>query len=124
MFRHFTIGALLIVTAIFATSCGAERSEYDKTIARSRETVLRDNLDHLRKSIDLFTADRGFLPQSLDDLVKAGYVREIPTDPITEGKDWKVTIEDDPNNKGKQGITDVHSASTTKSSEGTLYSDW
>ncbi|MBA2732923.1 MAG: hypothetical protein H0U54_08550, partial [Acidobacteria bacterium] len=71
-----------------------------------------------------FTADRGFLPQSLDDLAKAGYVREIPIDPITDEKDWKVTMGEDPNNKGKRGIVDVHSASTAKSSEGTLYSDW
>lgn len=124
MFHRLTVAFLLIITAMSVWSCHAGREDYDKSLLHANETVLRNNLYQLRKSIDLYTADRGALPQSLDDLVKAGYVREIPDDPMTARKDWKVVTGDDPNREGKKGITDVHSASTGKSSEGALYSDW
>jgi general secretion pathway protein G len=124
MFRHRTVAILLITAAVSAASCRAGKSEYDASILRARETILRDNLYQLRKSIDLYTADHDALPQSLDDLVKAGYIHDIPGDPMTERKDWKVTIGDDPGGKDKRGILDIHSASTAKSSEGKLYSDW
>jgi general secretion pathway protein G len=123
MFRRLTIAIILIIAAISTSSCHVSKSEDERSVLLARETILRDNLYHLRKSIDLYTADHNALPQSLDDLVKAGYVREIPTDPITNRKDWKLIMEDDAN-KGKSGIADVKSASTAKSSEGTLYSDW
>ena len=126
MFRHLNLAILLIaaVVAVSTASCRAGKSGYDESVLRAREQVLRDNLYQLRKSLDLYTADRVALPQSLDDLVKAGYLREIPDDPLTERKDWKVTIGVDPNDKGKRGIVDVHSAATATSSEGTLYRDW
>jgi general secretion pathway protein G len=120
--KTFTI--LFITAALSITSCHAARSQYDKSELLARETVLRDILHYLRESIDLYAADRGELPQSLDDLVKVGYVREIPVDPMTGSKDWKVLTGDDPNGKGRKGIADVHSSSTGKSTEGTLYSEW
>jgi general secretion pathway protein G len=120
--KTFTI--LFIAVALSITSCHADRPQSDKSYLLARETVLRDSLNSLRKSIDIYAADRGELPQSLDDLVKAGYFREIPVDPITGSKDWKVSTGDDPNVKGRKGITDVHSSSNGKSTEGTLYSEW
>ncbi len=124
MFRNRIVAILLITAAVSIAACRAGKSEYDASLLRARETILRDNLYHLRKGIDIYTSDHEALPQSLDDLVKAGYFREIPDDPMTERKDWKITTGIDPGNKGKNGISDVHSASTAKSSEGTLYSDW
>jgi general secretion pathway protein G len=124
MIRHRIVAIFLITAAVSAASCRAGKQAYEANVLQARETILRDNLYQLRKSIDLYTADHETLPQSLDDLVKAGYFREIPDDPMTERKDWKVTIDIDPENKGRKGIADVHSASTAKSSEGTSYSDW
>jgi general secretion pathway protein G len=73
----------------------------------------------------LYGADKGKLPQSLDDLVTAGYIREIPVDPITGEHDWQIeTGEDASSLTSESGITDVHSASTDTSTEGTSYSDW
>jgi general secretion pathway protein G len=124
IFRNFIIASFLITAALGTTGCRATGPEDEKSVSLPRETVLRDNLYQLRKSIDVYSAERGALPQALDDLVKAGYIREIPDDPVTERKDWKVVIADDPNAKGRKGIADVHSASAEKSSEGSLYSDW
>ncbi len=79
----------------------------------------------MRSLLDQYGADKGKLPQSLDELVSSGYVRELPVDPITGQKDWAVTTGDDPNtSEGGQGVTDVHSASSDVSSEGTPYSEW
>lgn len=124
MFRHRIVAILLITAAVCTVSCRASKQASDANVLQARETILRDNLYQLRKSIDLYTADHDALPQSLDDLVKAGYFREIPDDPMTERKDWKITMDIDPTNEGKKGIANVHSASTGKSSEGTMYSDW
>ena len=89
------------------------------------EAVLRDDLSKLRSLIDQYAADKQKLPQSLDELVSAGYMREIPKDPITGQPDWQVTTGDDPNSSsGEQGVTDVHSASSDVSSEGTPYNEW
>lgn len=101
-----------------AASCRAYRTEYDPRVLRSKEEVLRDTLFQFRKSIDMYAADKGALPQSLDDLVRAGYLREVPEDPITEKKDWKIDIGNDSNSsKGAKGIIDVHSASPS-------HADW
>ncbi|HYG83096.1 MAG TPA: hypothetical protein VD861_22050 [Pyrinomonadaceae bacterium] len=127
MLRRAAITILIIAAVTSLASCGArkdEKTDYDRNVVRARETVLRDNLYQLRKTIDLYAADRAALPQSLDDLVKAGYLREIPEDPMTGKMDWKIVLGDDPNAAGRKGITNVRSASTAKSSEGTPYSDW
>ncbi len=95
------------------------------SVLRARESVLRDDLLQMRKLIDQHAADRGSLPKSLDDLVRAGYLREIPADPFTEQRDWIVVVSDDPNvSEGGEGIIDVHSASLATSRDGTAYKEW
>ena len=79
----------------------------------------------MRKAIDQFAADKEALPRELEDLVTAGYLREIPTDPITEEKDWKVQEDEDTISRdGGQGIVDVFSAASGAGSDGTPYSDY
>ena len=124
MLQRSAIALLIIYGVAGLTSCGAFKAEHDKSALHAREKILRDNLYQLRKMIDVYGADRAALPQSLDDLVKAGFLREIPDDPMTGKKDWKIDIGDDPNQPGKKGIANVRSASTAKSSEGTPYSEW
>jgi general secretion pathway protein G len=87
--------------------------------------VLRDNLFKMRSLIDQFAADKGRLPQSLDELVSEGYMRAIPIDPMTGTTDWTPTMGEDPNTIDEgSGLVDVHSTSTDTSSEGTAYSEW
>jgi general secretion pathway protein G len=88
--------------------------------------VLKQNLDTLRKTIDAYTYDKRKVPQSLQNLVTAGYLRKIPIDPITGQAYWEVIAEDTMASfdQTEPGINDVHSASQQPSTEGTAYSTW
>ena len=121
----FTLLELMIVISIIIILASITLPQYQKTIMHTRETVLRDDLRKMRSLIDQYAADKGRLPQSLDDLVTSGYMREVPIDPFTGQKDWAITTGEDPNSsEGEQGMTDVHSASAEVSTEGTAYSEW
>ena len=121
----FTLLELMIVISVIIILAAITLPQYQKTIMHTREAVLRDDLFKMRSLIDQFAADKGRLPQSLDELVSEGYIRDIPLDPFTGQKDWAVTTGEDPNSlDGQQGITDVHSSSAEVSSEGTPYSQW
>src|SRR6476660_2239303 len=80
----FTLLELMIVISIIIVLASVALPQYQKTIMHARETVLKDDLFSMRKLIDQYSADKGKLPQSLDDLVSAGYMRQVPRDPITD----------------------------------------
>lgn len=121
----FTLLELMIVITVIIILAAIVLPQYQKTILATREAVLRDDLAKMRTLIDQFAADKQKLPQSLDELVSAGYMRELPKDPMTGQADWTVVTGEDPNSgSGEQGVVDVHSASGDISSEGTPYSEW
>src|SRR5829696_4057410 len=121
----FTLLELMIVISIIIILAAITLPQYQKTIMQTREAVLKDDLRKMRSLIDQFAADKGRLPQSLDELVSDGYMREVPVDPFTGQKDWAITTGEDPNSlQGESGITDVHSNSAEISTEGTPYSEW
>ena len=121
----FTLLELMIVISIIIILAAITLPQYQKTILHTRETVLKDDLRKMRSLIDQFAADKGRLPQSLEEIASEGYMREIPTDPFTGQKEWTITTGEDPNSlEGQQGMTDVHSTSAEMSSEGTPYSEW
>jgi general secretion pathway protein G len=121
----FTLLELMIVISIIIILAAVALPQYQKTIMHARETVLKDDLFKFRSIIDQYAADKGKLPQSLDELVTAGYMRELPKDPITDNKDWNIVTGDDPySTEGGTGVTDVHSSSSEVSTEGTPYSEW
>ena len=116
---------LMIVIAIIIILASITLPQYRKTIIQTQEAVLRDDLFKMRSLIDQFAADKGRLPQSLEELASEGYMREVPVDPMTGQKDWTITTGDDPNStEGQTGMVDIHSASSDPSSEGTPYSEW
>jgi general secretion pathway protein G len=118
---------LMVVIAIILILAGIGAGRYEQSIIRSKEAVLKQDLSVMRQAIEQFTLDKEAAPQSLDDLVTAGYIREVPTDPTTRRKDW-VTVQSDVLLSPEQvttGVTDVHSASDQNSPfEGTAYASW
>jgi general secretion pathway protein G len=123
--QGFTLLELMIVISIIIILVSVALPQYQKTIMHTRETILSYDLDTMRKLLDQYAADKGKLPQSLDDLVTAGYMREVPKDPITDNKDWNIVTGDDPySTEGGTGVTDVHSSSSEVSTAGTPYSEW
>lgn len=123
----FTIIELMIVMTIITVIISIAVPMYQKALVRSKESVLKNNLFTLRTVIDEYTYDKQKAPQSLQDLVNEGYLRAIPIDPITRSSDtWQVVMEDALTavNQTDPGIWDVKSGATTKSLEGTLYSEW
>ncbi|MGI9104624.1 MAG: type IV pilin protein [Pyrinomonadaceae bacterium] len=121
----FTLLELMIVISIIIILAIIVLPQYQKTVLQARESVLKDDLVQMRKLLDQYAADKGQLPQSLEDLGSSGYLREVPVDPITGQKDWNVILGPDPNSaEGGQGVTDVRSSSGDLSSEGTPYSEW
>jgi general secretion pathway protein G len=121
----FTLLELMIVISIIVILASVALPQYQKATRHARETVLRDDLFQMRKLIDQYAADKGKLPQSLDELVAEGYLREVPEDPITGEKNWVLEMGEDPASlEGGTGISNVRSASTDTGSDGRPYSEW
>jgi general secretion pathway protein G len=123
----FTFVELMVVISIIVILLTLAVPIYNKTIVRSKESVLKNNLFTLRSVIDNYTYDKQKAPQSLQDLVEAGYLREIPVDPMTgSSQTWKLIIEDASQsvNQSEPGIFDVRSGSDKTGLDGTPYSDW
>ena len=115
----------MIVISIIIILAVVALPQYQKTVTHAKETVLREDLFQLRKMLDQYAADKGKLPQQPEELITAGYVHEIPKDPMTDNADWQWEVGEDPASpEGGQGIVNVHSASTEQSSEGTDYNTW
>ena len=125
--RGFTMMELMVVIAIILVLIGMAAGRYEKSMVRAREAVLHQDLQTLRSAIDQYTLDKEKAPQSLDDLVQAGYLREIPVDPMTRNRDWHTEFENvlQSVDQTSSGITDVHSTSDALSPfESTPYSSW
>ena len=125
--RGFTLIELMMVLTVISILVSMAIPIANSAIVRSKEAVLRSNLYTLRTLIDQYTADKLKAPQSLDDLVSAGYLRSVPKDPITDSNTtWQVVMEDVTlfPEQTETGIFDVHSGSTATSSDGSPYSEW
>jgi general secretion pathway protein G len=123
----FTLLEMMIVIAIMLILLAIGAGRYQMSITRAKEAALEQDLSVMRRAIDQYTIDKEAPPQSLDDLVTAGYLRGIPVDPFTHRRNW-TTTQDNVVLTPEQtqfGITNVHSASNEISPfEKTPYSSW
>jgi general secretion pathway protein G len=123
----FTLIELMIVMAIIGILIAISVPIYANVVRRAKEAVLREDLHTLRTSIDSYTVDKEKAPDSLDDLVQAGYLKAIPVDPMTQSSETWITGESDTMtdvDETQAGMNDVHSGSEAMSSEGTTYNTW
>lgn len=100
---------------------------YRDATDRAREAVLAENLHRMREAIDEYYTDQGHYPLDLQDLVRDGYLRELPQDPITESVDsWQVEYAPwEMTDQGQAaGIWDVRSGAQGTSLDGTPYSEF
>jgi general secretion pathway protein G len=125
--RGFTLIELMIVISLILILVSISIPVYNQSILRAKESVLKQDLFQLRSLISQYTLDKQKAPQSLDDLVQAGYIKQVPTDPMTgSNSTWTVDQEDSLMSVDQQdpGISDVHSGASQNSSDGTSYTTW
>ena len=123
----FTLMELMIVMMIIGILAVIAVPSYIGAVRHAREAVLKEDLQVLRAAIDSYTMDKQKAPQSLDDLLQDGYLREIPQDPMTHSKETWVTDTSDSLHSLDQtdpGIDDIHSGSQETGSDGQPYSSW
>ena len=123
----FTIIELMIVMSIVVILIGVAVPLYQRSVIRAKESILKNNLFTMRTVIDEYTYDKQKAPQTLQDLVTEGYLRDVPMDPIVgDNTSWRVIMEDAMQsvNQTEPGIFDVKSGSDKTSLDGTPYSEW
>jgi len=123
--KGFSLLELMIAMFILIILLSVAFPTYQRSVQHARETVLKENLWQMRRSIDQFTSDKGKLPKSIDELVEMKYLREKPVDPITEKDDWEeVQGEDTLTPDGEQGLKDVKSSAQGVDTDGKEYKEY
>ncbi|HEY2456768.1 MAG TPA: prepilin-type N-terminal cleavage/methylation domain-containing protein [Candidatus Acidoferrum sp.] len=124
--RGFTLIELMIVLSIIIILVGIAVGSYRESVRRAREAVLKQDLQTMRQAIDNFTMDKQQAPQSLDDLVTAHYLREIPIDPVCQQIDWNPHFGDTVLSPEQTtvGMDDIFSGCDQVGSNGASYTTW
>jgi general secretion pathway protein G len=124
--RGFSFVELMVVLSIIVILISMAIPIYNRSIIRTKESVLKNNLFTLRTVIDNYTYDKQKAPQQLQDLVREGYLRDIPVDPMTgSNQSWRTIMEDASQsvNQSEPGIFDVKSGSDKVGLDGVAYSE-
>jgi general secretion pathway protein G len=123
----FTLLELMIVMVVIGLLAAIAIPAYTSNIRNAKEAVLKEDLHVLRQAIDSYTVDKQKAPQSLDDLVQAGYLKTMPIDPFTHRSDTWLPAQDDTLqtlDQTESGINDVHSGAQMTASDGSSYNTW
>lgn len=119
--KGFTIIEIMIVLTIIGILLTIAQPQFQQYTARAKEAVLKENLFTIRDVIDQHYVDKNRYPDTLEDLVSNGYIRQVPVDPFTSSSDTWVII---PPDTEEGGIFDVHSGSDLIALNGTPYNEW
>jgi general secretion pathway protein G len=120
--RGFTLIELLVVFAVIAVLLTLAVPRYFSSIDKSKEAVLKENLNQMREAISRYYADKGKYPESLESLTADKYLRRVPLDPITESAaTWQIVQPEDPQ---KGGVYDVRSGAAGKALDGSEFALW
>jgi general secretion pathway protein G len=125
--QGFTLLELMIVMVIIGVLAAIAVPSYINAVRSAKEASLKADLYEMRRAIDSYTVDKQKAPQSLDDLVQAGYIKTMPVDPFTHRSDTWIPVQSDTLNSIDQtdpGIDDVHSGAQIVGSDGTAYNTW
>jgi len=123
--KGFSLLELMIAMFIMIILLSVALPTYQRSVQHARETVLKENLWQMNRAIDQYAADKGKFPQSLDDLVKEEYLREMPIDPITEKAEWQeIKEEDTTSTDGGQVLKKVKSRAEGEDRDGKKYEDY
>ena len=121
----FSLLELMIAMFILIILLSIALPTYNRSVQHARETVLKENLWQMRRAIDQYSADKGRLPDSIESLVQAQYLRETPRDPITEKAEWEeITGEDPMSSEAAEGLKNVKSLAEGKDMDGKDFKDY
>lgn len=119
--RGFTLIEMSVVVAIIGVLYVTVVPMYGKTIVRTKETALKQDLHVFRKTLDSYYKDHGKWPETLENLVQEGYLRNVPVDPFTESPaTWQII----PSESGTNDVYDVKSGSDQIGLDGKKYSEF
>lgn len=125
MQRGFSLLELMIAMFILIILLSVALPTYQRSVQHAKETVLKENLWQMRRSIDQYASDKGKFPQSIESLVEGKYLREMPIDPIAEKAEWETVMGEDPlSPDGAEGLKDVKSMAEGQDSDGKAYKEY
>jgi len=123
--KGFSLLELMIAMFIMIILLSIAVPTYERSVRHAREVVLGENIFQIRRAIDQYRADKGKMPESIDDLVTEKYLREKPIDPIMEKAEWdEVQGEDTNSSEGGQGLTDVKTLAEGEDTSGKAFKEY